>query len=269
MRVVTTGLRVVTTRLGGDSTYLCDFTSRGDQGMNTELESESVARATHWSGHPNGQAYEDKGLVLSFQRGERAAGESIYRRYQPLVGSICYRLLHNSQDAQEATQETFLRVYRALPTFNGSYQLRPWIIRIARNICLDKIRFASKRRGMWATWEALEDATIPDEGADPQDEFLRNQEASRVYQVLSSLPPKHRDVLMLRDVEGLAYCDIADALELSQCQVKNFLHRGRKKFRKSWTELRLRDEDEARLVHESITLSETEEEHPVAELERS
>lgn len=237
--------------------------------MNTELESESVARATHWSGHPNGQAYEDKGLVLSFQRGERAAGESIYRRYQPLVGSICYRLLHNSQDAQEATQETFLRVYRALPTFNGSYQLRPWIIRIARNICLDKIRFASKRRGMWATWEALEDATIPDEGADPQDEFLRNQEASRVYQVLSSLPPKHRDVLMLRDVEGLAYCDIADALELSQCQVKNFLHRGRKKFRKSWTELRLRDEDEARLVHESITLSETEEEHPVAELERS
>jgi RNA polymerase sigma-70 factor (ECF subfamily) len=224
--------------------------------MIADLKSERLARDSHWSAQPNGQAGEDKLLVLSFQRGDRAAGESIYRRYQPLVGSICYRLLHNSQDAQEATQETFLRVYRALPTFNGSYQLRPWIIRIARNICLDNIRFASKRRGMWATWEGLEDATIPDEDADPQDEFLRNQEASSVYRVLASLPPKHRDVLLLRDVEGLAYCEIADALELSQCQVKNFLHRGRKKFRKSWTELRNADADDARSENESITLEE-------------
>lgn len=259
---------MVTTVLGGDSDGTSVIHKKKGQGAIMDLESETAARASHRSGQSNGQASEDKGLVLSFQRGERAAGESIYRRYQPLVGSICFRLLHNSQDAQEATQETFLRVYRALPTFNGSYQLRPWIIRIAHNICLDNIRFASRRRGMWATWEALEDATIPDEDSDPQDEFLRNQEASRVYQVLSSLPPKHRDVLMLRDVEGLAYCEIADTLELSQCQVKNFLHRGRKKFRESWTELRLSDVDDASTENETIRLTETDE-HPIADLERS
>src|ERR687898_622259 len=83
---------------------------------------------------------EDKELVLAFQGGEKSAYDALYRRHARRVGAICLRILNNRDDAEEATQETFLRAYEALSRFNGEYRVGAWLNRIATNVCLDGLR---------------------------------------------------------------------------------------------------------------------------------
>ena len=87
----------------------------------------------------------DKLLVLEFQSGGREAYAEIFERYRPLTERICYRILGNREDAQEAVQETMLRVLRGLETFNGRYQLQAWIARIATNVSVDMLRARARR----------------------------------------------------------------------------------------------------------------------------
>src|SRR5918999_2483446 len=195
--------------------------------MATHLAKEAGARNA-------ARVSEDRKLVLAFQSGEPQAGESIHRCYSPMVHSICARLLYDPEDAQEAVQETFLRVLRALPRFNGSYQLGAWIARIARNVCLDQIRSRSKRDRRTKQVDDLEESCQSDPGADPLEVFLKSAEGRRVYDTLAALPPRYRAAILLRDLHGLAYSDIAKSLSISKSQVKNFLHRGRESFRRSW-----------------------------------
>jgi RNA polymerase sigma factor (sigma-70 family) len=173
-------------------------------------------------------------LVVAFQSGEPEAGESIHRHYSPMVHSICARLLYDPEDVQEAVQETFLRIFRALPRFNGSYQLGAWIARISRNVCLDQIRSQNKRGRQIKQVEDLEESCQSDPDADPQELFLKSVEGRRVYDTLAALPPTYRAAILLRDLHGLAYNDIAATLSISKYQVKNFLHRGRESFRRLW-----------------------------------
>jgi RNA polymerase sigma-70 factor (ECF subfamily) len=177
---------------------------------------------------------DEKKLVVAFQSGEPEAGECIHRYYSPMVRSICTRLLYDPEDVQEAVQETFLRIFRALPRLNGSYQLGAWIARIARNVCLDQIRSQRKPDRQTKQVEELEEFRQSDPDADPQELFLKSLEGRRVYATLAALPPTYRTAILLRDLYGLAYKDIAITLSISKYQVKNFLHRGRENFRRQW-----------------------------------
>lgn len=176
---------------------------------------------------------EDRDLTLSFQRGEQHAYGSIYSRYHRSVYNVCYRMLGQRDDAQEATQETFLRVYQALGRFNGHYQLGPWIVRIATNVCLDHLRLRKRRPQDVTSIDALEQR--PGAGTDdPEQVLLKRAEGDKVRAVLSSLPPAHRAAIVLRDYEGLPYREIALTLGISEGQVKALLHRARKRFRRTW-----------------------------------
>jgi RNA polymerase sigma-70 factor (ECF subfamily) len=181
-------------------------------------------------------ALDGKSLVLAFKRGEEGATETIYRRYCPMVHAICWRVLGNYHDAQEAAQETFLRVFRALPRFEGNYQLNSWITRIATNVCVDRLRFFGKRIQGEVQVETLGQTPSPVWDTDPEEIMMRKLEGTRVERVLSTLPPLHRAVMLLRDVYGLPYREIATSLDISEGQVKNCLHRGRKAFRGRWME---------------------------------
>ncbi len=183
---------------------------------------------------------EDKELTLAFQQGHKGAYQAIYERYSTRVHSVCRRMLGNPQDAQEAAQESFLRIYQALGRFNGRYQLGAWITRIATNVCLDHLRARARRPVDAAPLEVVdldEDRHLTDE--DPEFLVIRNSEGRRVRKVLSQLPPLHRAAIVLRDFEGLSYSEIAVALELSECQVKALIHRARQNFKRSWTPLSL------------------------------
>lgn len=177
---------------------------------------------------------EDRELTLAFQRGEKGSYQAIYDRHSTRVHAVCRRMLLKPEDAQEAAQETFLRVYQALGRFNGRYQLGPWITRIATNICLDHLR-ARSRRPHDASLELLEAEADPTTEIDPETVTIRRSEGRAVRRVLRDLPPMHRAALILRDFEGLSYQEVADVLGISDAQVKALLHRARQRFKRDWT----------------------------------
>ena len=177
---------------------------------------------------------EERELAVAFKRGDRDAYNDIHERYAPRIHSVCRRMLGNPDDAQEAAQEAFLRIYQGLPRFNGRYRLGAWVVRIATNVCLDQLRARSRRPSELTPTEMLDAETVPIDEQDPQALFLRNIEGKKVRRVLESLPPIHRAAIVLRDFEGVSYAEIAETLEITECQVKALLHRARKGFRRSW-----------------------------------
>src|SRR5918997_457763 len=164
----------------------------------------------------------DKELTLSFQAGDRDAYNSIYARYSPRVQLICQRMLGDTQDAQDAAQETFLRVYQALPRFNGRYQL-------------DALRSRARSRADAAPDEVLEIAAGGARDDDPEEIVLRQAESAEVQRTIAALSPLQRRTLFLRDLEGREYKEIASTLGISEARARVILHRARKGFKRSWT----------------------------------
>ena len=197
----------------------------------------SNSHSTIWiDGLPPGSE-DDKQLTLAFQRGEKGSYQAIHERHEERVHRVCRRMLGKPEDAQEAAQETFLRVYSALSKFNGRYQLGAWITRIATNVCLDDIRARSRRPVAPTPLEDLEMDLPAESDSDPETMTIRNAESRRVRKILQSLPPLHRAAIVLRDFEGLSYSEVAIALGMTDVQVKALIHRARKNFRRSWTPL--------------------------------
>ena len=197
---------------------------------------EGIKRVSTPDPRPQAET-DDKALVLSFQTGERSgAYREIYERYEPRVQSVCKRMLACPEDAEEACQETFLRVYLSLGRFNGRYQLSAWMSRIATNVCLDMIRTKKRRPSEPRDIEDLEhEAAIPETEGDPEWSLLRKTNADSVRSILDSLPTMHRKAILLRDYDGLSYVDIASRLSITEKQTKALLHRARKNFRRTWT----------------------------------
>jgi len=184
-------------------------------------------------------APDEKQLVLAFQEGKKGAYDAIHASYEKRVESVCRRMLGNPDDAREATQETFLRVYQALPRFNGRYQLGAWVSRIATNVCLDHLRARSRRPGDNAPLELVDADLAETPEREPEAISIRNAEGRRVRNVLASLPPMHRAAIVLRDFEGLSYEEVAAALGVTDAQVKALIHRARQRFKRSWTSVAL------------------------------
>lgn len=186
---------------------------------------------------------EERRLALAFQSGDVASYQLIYDRFRPTVEGLCRRLLGNPHDAEEATQETFVRVLQALPRFNGRYRLRAWILRIATNVCLDMLR--ARRREQNGDPDLGEAADIDGHRGgngngnghieDPVEVLEREAESEMVRSVLLELPDDYRAALVLREVEGLSYQEIATALDTTPPRVKALLHRARRRFRRAWS----------------------------------
>src|SRR5436309_7951452 len=128
-------------------------------------------------------ALDDRMLVLDFQAGNDEAFAEIHRRYCGLARHVCQRILHNPDDADEATQEAMLRVYQGLSRFNGRYALQPWVARIATNISLDVTRARARRprTGDQPVTDLHEE--LHDRSADPQEvveQALAREQISRV-----------------------------------------------------------------------------------------
>lgn len=173
-------------------------------------------------------ARSDKDLVLAFKEGERAAYDEMYARYRPRVYGVCSRILHNSQDAEEAAQETFLRAYQALHRFNGRYQLGAWLARIATNASVDQLR--SKSRSPVVGLPNEEDPLCVDAGP----EQIVVGDYPRLTEAIGDVKPLHARALAMRSVEGLSHQEIAQRLEMTPNQVKALLHRARSSLRKAW-----------------------------------
>lgn len=158
--------------------------------------------------------------------GDMAAFEEIYKVFSPAVYSVALGITRNRQDAEEAAQEVFMKIYRGLKNFNFNSSLWTWTYRIAVNAAINVYK-SRVRRG--AAMENIEDAgDIPDAvSAGQRDALIQKESESKLLEVLKGLSAEHRACIVLREIEGLDYKEMADALGIPLNTVRTRLMRAR------------------------------------------
>lgn len=164
-------------------------------------------------------------LIIKAADGDIAAFEEIYRHTSGFVYSIALRVLCNRPEAEDVTQEVFIRVYKNLKNFAFRSSLSTWIYRIAMNATLNARNRYSRQSGNSVEYDdevhAPETAPSAD---DPED--VREKEAE-LARLLAALSPEHRACVILREIEGLSYGEMADALHININTVRSRLSRAR------------------------------------------
>jgi RNA polymerase sigma-70 factor (ECF subfamily) len=159
--------------------------------------------------------------------------EGLVEEHTGYVYNLVYRVLGNAADAEEATQDTFLAVYRNLHRFRGESSVRTWIYRIAINAALMKLRREKRSYLVQTGYMEMEVNAWPSAWVDGPDRWVLNEELrTRLEEGLSLLPSQLRTAVILRDIEGLSGQEAADVLEISVSSLKSRLHRGRILLRK-------------------------------------
>lgn len=174
----------------------------------------------------------DEELVKkSQQNDERAFGELV-GRYESKVYSLAMKMLRNPEDAEDVLQDTFLRAYRGIKSFQGNSTFSTWIYRITANSALMRLR--KKQLPTVSIDDADERETpinIADWAPGPVEQLLTQETQKAMSEAIEALPPEFRQVFILRDVEELSNAEVADILDLSVAAVKSRLHRARLKVR--------------------------------------
>ena len=166
----------------------------------------------------------DAVLVARFKRGETEAFDRIVMRYRRDIYRISYRMTGSPEDADDVAQETFVRAYGALGRFRGDSALKTWLVRIALNLSINAGRLATARRSEERAVESVdEDRLARPPGS--EDRLLRNEQAQEVRRAVLRLPPRQKQVVILRMYEEMRFQEIADLLESPIGTVKaNFFH---------------------------------------------
>ena len=173
-------------------------------------------------------------LVAAAQRGEAAAFEALVNRYESKILRLTKNITGNQEDAEDAMQEAFLKAYAHLDGFQGDSRFYTWLVRIAANEALMRLR---KRRPQLSLDEPIESDSdlLPRELEDwrpsPEREYAQAEMQKILAEVIEKLEPEYRVVLVLRDLEELSTQETADALGISATAVKSRLLRARLKLR--------------------------------------
>jgi RNA polymerase sigma-70 factor (ECF subfamily) len=176
----------------------------------------------------------DSALVERASGGDADAFEALVAKYQDRVYYIALRLVHRPEEAEDVTQETFLKVYRALPKFGGRSAFYTWIFRITVNTALSRLRSLGRRREREIAApigaDREEPGAIPEPASreeGPVETVAYRESSRRVEEAIQSLGPEDRAAIILRDFEELSYDEIAEALSSTRAAVKSRLHRAR------------------------------------------
>jgi RNA polymerase sigma-70 factor (ECF subfamily) len=162
--------------------------------------------------------------VDRLRAGDRRAFEDLVRLQQHRVYGLALRMLGNPADAQDVAQEAFLRAHRGLAEFRGDARLSTWLYAIVSRLCLNRLA-GSERRLNRQGEETL--AQLPDAAPGPDQALERGELEEALHRAIAELPDERRIVVVLRDVEGLAYEEIAEVLDLPVGTVRSRLHRAR------------------------------------------
>jgi len=181
-------------------------------------------------------AQTEMALIRRIQQGDAVAFDRLVELHGPRVYNLAYRMLGNAEDAQDVSQEAFLRIYDALPRFRGEASFTTWMYRIVTNVCNDEL---SRRRRRPPTITELEtedgNGAAPDEllttGETAEDSVLRRERHQALHQAITALPPPFRAVLVLYDLQGFSYDEIAEMLRVNIGTVKSRLNRARNTLR--------------------------------------
>ena len=172
-------------------------------------------------------------IVRKVLQGDVNAFEKLVTEYEKAVYAIAQRMTGNPEDAADMTQETFIKAYNSLSSFRGDSKFSVWLYRIANNVCLDFLRSKSRRPTVSLSTEDDDgeetQLDIADESQSP--ELLLESSLTRdaVRRGLDSLPPDYKQILLLREIQGLSYEEIAAALGIESGTVKSRIFRARKR----------------------------------------
>ncbi|MGH9340148.1 MAG: RNA polymerase sigma factor, partial [Acidobacteriota bacterium] len=143
-------------------------------------------------------------------------------RYRDLVFRLCYRMARDQAEAEDWTQEVFLRIFDKMGSYDGRAKFSTWLYRVTVNFCLDQLKKASRRES------SLEVVAEEYSGADPSERLLEKEKRRAVWQELNQLTPDLRTVLILKEFEGLSYAEISRVLDIPEGTVGSRIHEARR-----------------------------------------
>jgi RNA polymerase sigma-70 factor (ECF subfamily) len=171
--------------------------------------------------------------IRAAQQGDPQAFTSLVETYQRPVYNLCYRMLGNAEDAEDAAQETFLRAYKSLGSYDSNRSLSTWLLSIAAHYCIDQIR---RRRLPLVSIEDLPLPDLPDKGLDVETKLGNKEERSRIRGLLEALEPTDRALVVMYYWYDFSYQEISQSLKLTESAVKSRLHRARRAMAQRWLE---------------------------------
>ena len=177
---------------------------------------------------PDPVALDDDALMAGLRAGRREAFSGVYAKYHASIYNLCARLVRDREEAKDLTQDVFVKAFRHLPEHDGEMSLRPWLYRVATNVCRDHVRRRTKEASaVEAGGGLIELAARPDS-------FEQSQTAALVEEALGQLNERYRAALVLKDLHGFASDELAEVLEVPRASVDLVVHRARAAFRRSF-----------------------------------
>jgi RNA polymerase sigma-70 factor (ECF subfamily) len=164
-------------------------------------------------------------------QGDDEAFSMLVEAYQRPVYNLCYRMLGNQRDAEDAAQETFLRAYKFLHRYDSQRKFSTWLLTIASNYCIDQYR---RRKLPTFSFDSLPVPDIPEKTIGIETWMIEDEKQDAVKMLLEILKPKDRSAVIMRYWYDFSYEEIAEALSLSISAVKSRLHRSRKELAYEW-----------------------------------
>ncbi len=180
---------------------------------------------------------DDAALVERCRNGDIAAFEPLVEKYRQRVWRLAYNVLRDREEAWDVAQDAFIKAFQALPNFRGQSAFYTWLFRIVMNVATDRARSRAARGRAFGTeavpeedWERVLVEQSPDAPA-PDEAAAGAQERARIMRALDTLPANHKQIIVLSDLEGLSYREIAEVLSIPMGTVMSRLHNARKKLK--------------------------------------
>jgi RNA polymerase sigma-70 factor (ECF subfamily) len=177
----------------------------------------------------------DKQLIAAYQQGDRSTFQYLVMKYETRVFNHCMRIVGDKEESADLTQEVFLKVFRNIEKYEHTYAFYTWLYRITVNCCIDYLREKKRRIAkfpltpIYSNDGAAEtkEVEIPDERFGPENRAINLELNRTLNEALGSLPENLRSIIVLKEVEGLSYAEIADIVKCSLGTVKSRMHRAR------------------------------------------
>lgn len=176
---------------------------------------------------------DEKNLIEAAQAGDLSAFNDLVLTYQAQAYNVAYRLLNDGESAADAVQESFLKVYRRIEQYRGG-SFRAWVLRIVTNTCYDTLRVRKRHYASHLDSDTLppeRDRRLSDLRSSPHDQAVSRELSTLLTRTIMQLPPGQRTVLVMCDIEGFEYHEVADMTGLALGTVKSRLSRARTKVR--------------------------------------
>lgn len=193
----------------------------------------------------------EKEWIRRAKQGDLAAFEELVLQHEKIVYNLAFRMFNHSEDARDISQEVFLKAYKNIGNFDERSAFSTWLYRITHNTCIDEMR-RRKGKQSYSLEEELENEEgavqrqVADTGDTPEEQLLKKEQKTEIIEALEQLSEEHKAAIILRDVKGLSYEEIAELLELSIGTVKSRISRARNQCKQEILKIRERKSTEPR-----------------------